>query len=91
MRIVCGRQVDAIKQSGTVIGEEFLHKVIMQLARGLDYMHRHSYIHRDIKLENVYISVGKDIKVSNLVRGGSCDNKPPETRPSSRVVLFIRW
>ena len=87
MWIVCGRQVDAIKQSGTVLGEEFLHKVIMQLARGLDYMHRHSYIHRDIKLENVYISVGKDIKVSNLV----CDNKPRETRPSSRVVLYLLW
>ena len=38
-----------------------------EIARGLQYLHKHGVIHRDIKSANVLLSLAGDIKLSTFL------------------------
>jgi serine/threonine protein kinase len=42
---------------------EHLHKIMTQAATGLQYMHDHGWVHRDVKPENILVSKGGDVRV----------------------------
>jgi serine/threonine protein kinase len=46
--------------------DAFIAKVLLQLTLALSYMHAQSYVHRDIKLANVFISTLQDIKLGDF-------------------------
>lgn len=45
-----------LENKHTPIPEEIVQKMIRQIASGLQFMHQHKIIHRDIKLENILIN-----------------------------------
>eukprot|EP00361_Fabrea_salina_P004493 CAMPEP_0202434276 /NCGR_PEP_ID=MMETSP1345-20130828/14831_1 /ASSEMBLY_ACC=CAM_ASM_000843 /TAXON_ID=342563 /ORGANISM="Fabrea Fabrea salina" /LENGTH=362 /DNA_ID=CAMNT_0049046899 /DNA_START=161 /DNA_END=1249 /DNA_ORIENTATION=+ len=53
--------------------EEEAAKLIYRLLAGLRYMHSNNYVHRDIKLENLFITVDSDLKIGDL--GLACSTK----------------
>ena len=55
--------------------------VSRETAQGLEHLHRHGVIHRDIKSDNVLLSMVGDIKLSKL---------PLITRTVTWIVLFLQ-
>ena len=48
------------------IPEEKIWYYFIQLCRGINYMHSHKIIHRDIKLQNIFLNSNKIIKLGDL-------------------------
>lgn len=44
-----------IKQPNHVFSLEQAIKIIVDIANGLEVVHRHGYMHRDLKLENILV------------------------------------
>jgi len=60
----------AVTVQRRTLEEEFVMRIIMQLCMAVHYMHvEHNFVHRDIKLANVYINNRMDLKLGDL--GGS--------------------
>jgi len=58
------------------LGEDEARKIFAQLAEGLEYMHSHHFIHRDIKLENVLFDEKRNAKLIDF--GFSVQCKDPK-------------
>lgn len=43
--------------------EDVVHKIFLQLAEAVAYMHSHSIVHRDLKLENILINPQGEVKI----------------------------
>jgi len=62
--------------------ERLAARYIAQIARALDYMHSNYVIHRDIKLENIYINAEGEIKIGDF--GWALHN--PKNLTSNQIV-----
>lgn len=60
-----GSLEDLVKQYGTV-PEDVTAKYTEQILRGLDYLHAHSVIHRDIKAANILVDTKGVVKLSDF-------------------------
>lgn len=60
-----GSLEDLVKQYGTV-PEDVTAKYTEQILKGLDYLHSHSVIHRDIKTGNVLVDTKGVVKISDF-------------------------
>lgn len=47
------------KKTKTSLNELYIQKIMRQLTDGLEYMHSHNIVHRDIKLENILLHFNK--------------------------------
>lgn len=70
-----GQMLDYIISHGR-LKEKHARKFARQIASALDYCHKNSIVHRDLKIENILISKTGDIKIidfglSNLYAPGS--------------------
>ena len=61
--------------------------VSRETAKGLEHLHRHGVIHRDIKSDNVLLSMQGDIKLSKLQRRPSDNAIDPIVIPSRFRIL----
>ena len=51
-------------EKANIKNEDDMKKIMFQIIETLNYMHRHDFVHRDIKLSNIlYDSVNKTIKL----------------------------
>jgi len=57
-----GSLLDVI--TSNLMSEGQIAAVSREIARGLDHLHRHCVIHRDIKSDNILLSLDGDIKIS---------------------------
>lgn len=69
---VCRRHAE----KDTYIPEAFIWKYFIQIALGLQYLHRHGVLHRDIKPQNILFGSGgrlkiADLGISHVVQGSS--------------------
>ena len=68
------QRIQLHQKKGTFMSENFIWKLIIQLARGLKSLHDLNIVHRDIKSANIFLtSNGKvklgDMNVSKVVKG----------------------
>lgn len=54
--------------------EKFMATIIREILKGLEYLHKHYLIHRDIKADNILISHEGDIRISDFGVTGSMLN-----------------
>ena len=57
------------------IKEETLWNIFLQCANGLKYLHSKNIIHRNIRLENIYMNDNKVIKIGNFVKAAIHEKK----------------
>ena len=62
------------KKHNAPLPEEHVQKIVIQIADGLEYMHKKNIIHRDIKLENILINY--DNKEKELLKGNPHNIEP---------------
>ena len=53
--------------TANLMSEGQIAAVSRETARGLEHLHRHGVIHRDIKSDNVLLSLNGDVKLSECV------------------------
>jgi len=51
---------------GGRLGEQEAAFYFEQIAQGVEWMHRHSWIHRDLKLENMLVTAGGELKICDF-------------------------
>eukprot|EP01125_Pyxidicula_operculata_P005358 TRINITY_DN191_c1_g2_i1.p1 TRINITY_DN191_c1_g2~~TRINITY_DN191_c1_g2_i1.p1 ORF type:complete len:302 (+),score=51.40 TRINITY_DN191_c1_g2_i1:2274-3179(+) len=64
--------IDESKDSGVYLKERHIAYICKEILLGLIYLHGMGYIHRDLKSDNILLSLNGDVKISDL--GSSCKN-----------------
>ncbi|KAK2959404.1 putative G2-specific protein kinase nimA [Blattamonas nauphoetae] len=54
------------KENGESLPEEVVWRFIIEIALGLDHIHSHKIIHRDIKSLNIFLATGNTVKIGDL-------------------------
>jgi len=65
-----------------------ISKVTVNVLRGLEYLHDHNIIHRDIKSDNILISLNGDIKITDF---GYSAQLTPEVSKRTSTVGTVYW
>ena len=63
------------------IKEETLWDIFLQCANALKYLHSKNIVHRNIRLENIYMANDKVIKIGNFIKAVLSEEKPTFTNP----------
>ena len=58
--------ITTIMDLGKPIEEKILWKIFLQCLEGLKYLHENNIIHKNIRLENIYVTDDMDIKLGNF-------------------------
>ncbi|PIA48507.1 hypothetical protein AQUCO_01400826v1 [Aquilegia coerulea] len=61
-----GKLIDDVNHSRQVFSEFKVRDCCFQILKGLDYMHKRGYFHRDLKPDNVLVARGGIIKIADL-------------------------
>ena len=69
---------DIIKDRTTELPENQVKSVIYQTLKGLEYMHKHGFFHRDMKPENLLVK-GEMVKVADFGLAREIRSRPPFT------------
>lgn len=67
-----------IKDRTTPLPDEQVKSVIYQTLKGLEYMHKHGFFHRDMKPENLLVN-GDDVKIADFGLAREIRSRPPFT------------
>lgn len=57
MELACDGELYSLYNKGHTFSEETTSIVIREVTQGIDYMHSLRILHRDIKLENIVLSL----------------------------------
>lgn len=69
--IVCefvnGKELISLLEDNGCMNESLAKEVFRKILLGVSHMHKNNFVHRDLKLENVFVSFGgKEFKIENL-------------------------
>lgn len=67
-----------IKDRTTPLPDDQVKSVIYQSLKGLEYMHKHGFFHRDMKPENLLVN-GDDVKIADFGLAREIRSRPPFT------------
>ena len=70
----------------TYLSEASIKSIIIQLARGLAYLHERNLIHRDMKPENILLSQNGTVKIADFGFAKNKNDLPPFT-----TYISTRW
>lgn len=75
MELICGGDLLSFVRKRTKLNETTAKFIFRQIMEALQYIHSQNIIHRDIKLDNILIDLGNNVKicdfgVSRTVRSG---------------------
>jgi eukaryotic-like serine/threonine-protein kinase len=66
MEYMAGRPLDSYLKDAAPMPWDAALSAVLQVARGLEYAHRHDLIHRDIKPANIFLTDGGEAKILDL-------------------------
>lgn len=72
---VKGKQLFDVILKQTRINEEKARKYFRQIVSAVEYIHKNSIVHRDLKIENIIIDMNDNIKVLDFGLSNFYDNK----------------
>lgn len=72
---VKGKQLFDVILKETRISDEKARKYFRQIVSAVDYIHKNSIVHRDLKIENIIIDMNDNIKVLDFGLSNFYDNK----------------
>ena len=58
--------LDVLEQSPNGLDQEYIRKIIYQLVKALEYMHSFDVVHRDVKPENLLITIQDKLKLCDF-------------------------
>lgn len=76
--------------TANLMSEGQIAAVSRETAQGLEHLHRHGVIHRDIKSDNVLLSMHGDIKLSKLTDSSVFEDAHQSFQPTSVSALRYR-
>lgn len=68
-----------IKDRTTELPEQQLKSIVWQTLKGMEYMHKHGFFHRDMKPENLLANADGDVKVADFGLAREIRSRPPFT------------
>ncbi|KDQ11914.1 hypothetical protein BOTBODRAFT_113820 [Botryobasidium botryosum FD-172 SS1] len=74
--------------TGYYMSEGLIAAVSREVCQGLEYLHRHDIIHRDIKSDSVFVSQRGDIKLAGF---GFCAKLSPERARRNTMIGTPYW
>ena len=82
--------MNAYRDLGLIIEEKILWKIFLQCAAGLKYIHSKNIIHRNIKLDNIYITDNEIVKIGNFTKAILLTNNiGEEERLTEEIDSFL--
>ncbi len=71
-----------------ILSRKQINQVIYDIATGLLHMHENGWLHRDVKLENIFLSKRAVLGDFSLARYGKCENNLPNGQASAEVCTL---
>ena len=55
-----------IEENKTLIDENIVYNIVLQISLGIKELHKRNIIHRDLKPENIFIDKNNNIKIGDF-------------------------
>ena len=78
-------KIQELRNSGKHFSESELKRILLHLAKGLEYIHSKSLVHLDVKPENIFISLDYPVRIDEHSSPSSSVENPVKIAANNEI------